>query len=550
MEAQAPKLRPGGDNSMYYDGDSFQPTDDDDISSLLDFMTQLEDYKLTPQAKKRKIAAVMQKFVGAAGLRLDQIAEIGMEAQSSAYQKIKGFESRLLQQFPGAIANPKLVPTMVNMLSQRGFSQGQNTLLATSLCCDELARNLEDDLNSVYGNNFNLGGLAGFPFAGNTGFGAMTAHIPDGGYGLIVYGPHVGMTADGVVGKVERSGIELVDKCCGSAIAASNYVQGITNGQNPVTPDLRKFTDFQQTAVNKFILPHGQRLEQAGNDRMRELPFALYDSQDMLLWDIVQHGASKIKSGLALLGGIQINTGPNTPDYFLPMRFDLVNNQGMVTEDLLEELFWRVEDGSVTGLRQTARPPSNNQTPYRNQMQHQQQQLTNQRGGNYPTTTSSHVSNAGRSSISPRQPRSYQPSPLKDGESNLRPVKPYQSIYERAMAQEQRRQANERWSPAVPQREMAQQTQMYQQYQQQGGYNPLEPVYERQTPYQLNRQLDQREQPIRWSPQGRDRQTAKFKSNYPRNSLYDYNSQHWFEDKSHKPLSQEFGNSLYGDWNV
>ena len=61
---------------------------------------------------------------------------------------------------------------MVHALSNKGFTSS-NTLLATSLCCDELARNLEDDFIKVYGNNFNLGGLSGFPFAGNTGFGAM-----------------------------------------------------------------------------------------------------------------------------------------------------------------------------------------------------------------------------------------------------------------------------------------------------------------------------------------------------------------------------------------
>jgi hypothetical protein len=61
---------------------------------------------------------------------------------------------------------------------------------------DELARNLEDDLNKVYGHNFNLGGLSGFPFAGNTGFGAMSAHVPDDGFCLLVHGPHVGISKE------------------------------------------------------------------------------------------------------------------------------------------------------------------------------------------------------------------------------------------------------------------------------------------------------------------------------------------------------------------
>lgn len=234
------------------------------------------------------------------------------------------------------MTNKDLVTKAVEILAGKGYN-GENTLLATSLCCDELARQLEDDFNGIYGNNFNLGGLAGFPFAGNTGFGAMAAHIPDDGYCLIAYGPHVGITADGLVGKVERAGIALVDSCCGSAIAASNYVKGITDGGAVITTKLQEFTDFQQGAVQELILPHGKRLSEAEN-RMAELPFALYDSQDMLMGDIVQKGSLGIKRGLALLGGVQINTGPKTLDYFVPLRFDYMNYRGDVIADMLPAL--------------------------------------------------------------------------------------------------------------------------------------------------------------------------------------------------------------------
>ena len=246
------------------------------------------------------------------------------------------FDKIVQSYYPGAISNKQLVSKVVDILSSKGFSPA-NTLLATSLCCDELARQLEDDFNGIYGNNFNLGGLAGFPFAGNTGFGAMAAHIPDDGYCLTVFGPHVGITADGLVGKVERSGIALVDSCCGSAIAASNYVKGITDGGMNVRVNLQSFTDFQQGAVQELILPHGKRLSEAEN-RMVELPLALYESQNLLLNDIISSGSSGLKRGLARLGGIQINTGPNTLDYFLPLRFDMVNIDGEVVEDLLSSL--------------------------------------------------------------------------------------------------------------------------------------------------------------------------------------------------------------------
>jgi len=243
------------------------------------------------------------------------------------------FDTMLKSIFPEALSNKELLSRVVGAIIDKGFT-GDNTLLATSLCCDELARCLESDFNEIFGNNFNLGGLSGFPFAGNTGFGAMAAHIPDDGYCLAVYGPHVGVSADGTVGKVERNGIELIDTCCGSAVAASNYLQGITDGGNPVTTKIKKFTDFQQNTVQQMILPHGKRLAEADN-RMVELPYALFDSQDVLMQEIVKKGAGGTKKGLALLGGIQINTGPNSPDYFHPLRFDYMNNRGEVVEDML-----------------------------------------------------------------------------------------------------------------------------------------------------------------------------------------------------------------------
>lgn len=243
------------------------------------------------------------------------------------------FDTMLKGIFPGAINNSQLQKNVVKVLAEKGYT-GSNTLLATSLCCDELARRLEDDFVNIYGNNFNLGGLSGFPFAGNTGFGAMSAHIPDDGYCLTIYGPHVGVTRDGLVGKVERNGIALVDTCCGSAVAASNYLKGITDGGATITSNIQSFSDFQQGAVQELILPFGKRLSDA-KDRMAVLPYALFDSQDLLMHDIVQTGAGGTKKGFALLGGIQINTGPDTLDYFHPLRFDYMNNKGEIVEDLL-----------------------------------------------------------------------------------------------------------------------------------------------------------------------------------------------------------------------
>ena len=243
-------------------------------------------------------------------------------------------KSLIQNQFPFAVSNQELVSKVVSYLSSTHGVHPHNTLLSTSFCCDELARQLEDDFRNIYGNNFNLGGLAGFPFAGKTGFTNFAIHIPDGGFGIMVYGPHVGMTNDGTVGKVKRKGVEYMDNCCRSAIAANRYVQSITDGKYGINAEIQNFFDYQQKAVQELILPHGKRLADA-EDRMVELPYAIFASQDVLMEEIVRKGAHGLKAGLAVLGGIQINTGPDSLDYFVPLRFDFVNRDGEVVEDML-----------------------------------------------------------------------------------------------------------------------------------------------------------------------------------------------------------------------
>jgi hypothetical protein len=272
----------------------------------------------------RRISTSLNILVG------DKLSKGKMAKEDVAFDKL------VKSSFPGAISNKELASRVREVLDGKGFTP-KNTLLATSVCADELARELEDEFVAIYGTNFNLGGLAGFPFAGNTGWGAMSAHVPDDGYCLTIHGPHVGITKDGLIGKVERSGIALVDSCCGSAIAASNYLKGITEGTATINPRIQSFSDFQQGAVQELILPFGKRLAKA-EDRMKELPYALYDSQEVLVNDIVNTGKASIKKGLAVLGGIQINTSPDTFDYFHPLRFDYYDENGDLVENMLPYL--------------------------------------------------------------------------------------------------------------------------------------------------------------------------------------------------------------------
>lgn len=238
--------------------------------------------------------------------------------------------------YPGALDNSTLAKKVVPALEKYGYNKN-NTLVATSLCCDEVNRELEKEFAKVYGDNFSMGGLAGFPFCGKTSFGAMAHHIPEDGSCLIIYGPHVGIDFDGIVGKVNRRGRHGSGACCGSATAAAGYVKGVKSGAIKPFDVPQSTEDAQQVWVSNLLLPHADRLLSAKNEAA-ELPLCLFKSQDEMMQKIVSAMCGEVAGvgKIALLGGIQINTPEGVSDFFLPLKFEVKNNKGMTMENLLK----------------------------------------------------------------------------------------------------------------------------------------------------------------------------------------------------------------------
>jgi hypothetical protein len=230
------------------------------------------------------------------------------------------------------------------------YNYDSSTLVAFSLCSDEVNRPLEEVFYGWYGEHFNMGGLAGFPFAGVTGFGAMASHIPDDGSCLLVYGPHVGVDSDGNVGKVDRKGKSKSGSCCGSAVAASKYITAVYLGNAEKVLPPTDAVDAQQNYVSAMLLPYGERVAKA-SDPMIELPFASFEPIDGMIERIVKKSAGKVGGKIALLGGLQINTPRGVSDYFLPLRFDVRDGK---TGEVIEDLMWSRKVGTESRKKVTA----------------------------------------------------------------------------------------------------------------------------------------------------------------------------------------------------
>mmetsp|Transcript_42127 Transcript_42127/g.121694 ORF Transcript_42127/g.121694 Transcript_42127/m.121694 type:complete len:402 (+) Transcript_42127:122-1327(+) len=249
-------------------------------------------------------------------------------------------EAKIAVAFPGAKNNAALLKLIAGELTDFGYG-AKNTLVATSLCCDEVNRPLEKALASAYDEPFVMGGLAGFPFGGVTSFGAMAHHIPDGGNCLVVYGPHVGVDQYGSVGTVNRRGRAKGGACCGSAAAALAKIRKgamVPPGEAKATLPATDSLDAQQAYVDSQLAPYGERLLNA-DDRNVDLPYALYDAQKKMMDSIVAKGAGAIEGdgNIAILGGIQINTPEGISDYFLPLSFELRDKTGKTVKNFMEE---------------------------------------------------------------------------------------------------------------------------------------------------------------------------------------------------------------------
>ena len=134
----------------------------------------------------------------------------------------KGAEEVQQRLFPTAMLSSDLDEAIFRSLSPRGFTS-DNTLLAHSVCSDEVNdrdEELVDLMVSRWGEGFSLGGLAGLPFAGKSGFRAFLHHVPNSGRLLVLFAPHVGIDAAGRVGSLQRDGQADVSKACGAAVGA------------------------------------------------------------------------------------------------------------------------------------------------------------------------------------------------------------------------------------------------------------------------------------------------------------------------------------------
>ncbi len=191
-------------------------------------------------------------------------------------------------------------------------------LMATSVCSDDINVPSTTFFNVLF-DPFIMGGLGGLPFAGQTGMTAFAHHIPDEGSAFIFYGPHIGITLEGDLGKMYRPRQEQTGNSCGALMLALSRFQD--GGYAPVLND----DDYQQMKLEESLLPYREQILQ-GDNSAKAITEATYEIIDQK----IHHHLKSCKNEfhvekVALLGGIIINTDYGLDDYFDARNFEVID---------------------------------------------------------------------------------------------------------------------------------------------------------------------------------------------------------------------------------
>lgn len=245
--------------------------------------------------------------------------------------RANSLETHIRAHYPNALPLTAFREQALRMLEDDFGMHPARVLLATSICADDIVWVIDTDGNiETYHATqellgpFEMGGLAGLPFTGITGMTAYAHHIPDDGAACIIYGPHIGMTDDGQLGKVLRPGQHVESAACGALALAVRHFQSTPDYEPTLDED-----DSQESLLELRLRPYRAAILAA--------PHPLKAATDVVYGIIHQLACRYVAAAkhqfrceqIALIGVVIINTSPGYDDYV-----DLRNSAVLRVADL------------------------------------------------------------------------------------------------------------------------------------------------------------------------------------------------------------------------
>lgn len=235
-------------------------------------------------------------------------------------------QAHIHSHYPNAVPLSVFRQRAFGVLEQEFGVPLAQVLLATSICADDIVwvSDADGNMETHHATRdllgpFEMGGLAGLPFTGLTGMTAYAHHIPDQGAACIVYGPHIGITDAGRLGKVKRPGQHDESAACGALILALRHFQSSPEYEPVLDED-----DSEESLLELRLRPHRHRFLAAA-DPIKAATDTVYD----IIHSLVHRYVGAVKDQfrceqVALIGVVIVNTGPHDEDYVDLRHFTLL----------------------------------------------------------------------------------------------------------------------------------------------------------------------------------------------------------------------------------
>jgi len=281
-----------------------------------------------PELRHRwKLQSLSKQYPGANLDHLSMLSEESSLTYEQGLEKLSEYtvtESVVQEHFPGAKESKYILEYVAEVLDQIGCTD-DNTLYAQSVCPDEINHEAGDitDLFSTYlGEVFHLGGLAGIPFTGKTGFGAFSNHVPDDGNLFVLFAPHIGLSSSNQFGKYSRDFQAGDGAACGACVGGFNHC--VAGGTIPDASSMFADPfDYQMQYIISEIAKVKDKVLEKKQVSESAMQAELVREMFQICLTYLEKIVNTKKGRLILLGGIQINMPRPINDYFQPLYFQI-----------------------------------------------------------------------------------------------------------------------------------------------------------------------------------------------------------------------------------
>jgi len=230
--------------------------------------------------------------------------------------------------YPNALTTIDFINKIIDYVEEKLDLEPAQIMLADSICSDDVNSIQYPVRASEFLGPFKMGGLDGFPFTGLTGMQALASHVPDDGAVLIYYGPHIGISKEGIIGEINRFGQHKASSCCGAANGALDKLLANAIQSGNITE-----IDYQMNTIEQILYKQKDKILNA-EIPLYEATEIIYESIDKRIQELIDGTKYNCKY-IILAGIILINSDSDVGSFSSTKRFEIIDLKTGNRENLL-----------------------------------------------------------------------------------------------------------------------------------------------------------------------------------------------------------------------